>query len=204
MACTRMRARMARLNDVNRISRAGDFARLLARLDPEPDRAAIEYERLHRTLVRFFDWRGEGSPEECADDVLDRLARKLHDTAVDDVGQYAHGIARMVLLERRRGPRFVSIETEVDLSAVPDHHSTEESPVGDRLDHCLAQLAPDERNLVLQYYEGERSAKIANRRQLAATLGLSDTALRSRVQRIRDRLERCIDARSARIDKEVS
>ena len=49
------------------------------------------------------------------------------------------------------------------------------------------------RSLVLAYYEGERGAKIANRRRLAEALGLSDNALRSRVQRLRDRLQTCIE-----------
>src|SRR4249919_1835401 len=64
---------------------AGRFAGLLARLDPDPDRAAAEYERLRRALGKFFDWRGHPAPDECADETLDRLARKLGDTAVGDV-----------------------------------------------------------------------------------------------------------------------
>ncbi len=48
-------------------------------------------------------------------------------------------------------------------------------------------------SLVLGFYEGERRAKMANRRRLAESLGLSDNALRSRVQRLRDRLQACIE-----------
>ena len=42
----------------NRTITADSFARLLARLDADAERAAREYERLHRALVRFLDWRG--------------------------------------------------------------------------------------------------------------------------------------------------
>ncbi|MGH9330319.1 MAG: RNA polymerase sigma factor, partial [Vicinamibacterales bacterium] len=50
------------------------FARLLERLDPDPDRAAAAYERLRAALEKFFDWHGAWPPEECADETLDRLA----------------------------------------------------------------------------------------------------------------------------------
>src|SRR4030095_8986131 len=50
---------------------------LLARLDPDPDRAGAAYEALRRALVKFFDWRGARVPEEGADETLDRLARQL-------------------------------------------------------------------------------------------------------------------------------
>jgi DNA-directed RNA polymerase specialized sigma24 family protein len=173
---------------------AEGLARLLARLDPDAERAALEYERLRRTLLRFFDWRGVWPPEECADEALDRLARRLEsDTAVEDVPKYLLGIARMVLLEQRRQPTFDpfddAIARRVPAATVYDeeHERTREC-----LDRCLAELPPDSRSLLLLYYEGERGAKIANHRRLAATLGLSDTALRSRVQRLRNRIERCM------------
>ena len=82
---------------------AAGLARLLARLDADVERAAAEYERLHRALVRFFDWRGAWSPEECADEALDRLANRLEgDTNVESVRSYVYGIARLVLLEHQR------------------------------------------------------------------------------------------------------
>jgi DNA-directed RNA polymerase specialized sigma24 family protein len=62
----------------------------------------------------------------------------------------------------------------------------------DCFDRCLAELPADSRSLMLRYYEGERSDKISNRRRLAAALAVSESALRSRVQRLRDRLEQCV------------
>jgi DNA-directed RNA polymerase specialized sigma24 family protein len=169
------------------------LARLLARLDPNEERAALEYERLRRTLIKFFDWRGVWPPDECADQTLDRLAWKLEETAVEDLWSYAHGIARLVLLERRRQPLFSSIDAASDLPVVQKvSERQEDEELSDCFDRCLAELPLDGRSLILQYYEGEREAKISNRRRLAATLALSDTALRSRVQRLRDRLERCV------------
>jgi len=184
----------------DRSMNAQGLALLLERLHADSGAAAQEYERLHRALVRFFDWRGVSPPEECADEVLDRLAHKLEETTmVNDVTKYAHGIARLVALERRRGPAFSSIDEVPQLPlAAP---VAESDPDGDRLhdcfDRCLAELPEESRALLLRYYEGERTAKISNRRRLASMFGLTDNALRSRVQRLRDRLEHCVHACSS-------
>ena len=53
------------------------FARLLQRLDPDADRAAAEYEKLRLALEKFFDWRGSRSPDEGADETIDRLVARL-------------------------------------------------------------------------------------------------------------------------------
>jgi DNA-directed RNA polymerase specialized sigma24 family protein len=186
---------MAHRSDHARSINAAGFARLLNRLHADVEQAGQEYERLRRTLVKFFDWRGVPTPEECADETIDRLARKLEDTIVDDLRSYAYGIARLVLMERRREPVFSSIDGHPALPSVPPPSPADE---GDRLhdcfELCLADFPEGTRSLVLRYYEGERFAKISNRRQLAASLGLSESALRNRVQRLRDRLEQCVHA----------
>jgi DNA-directed RNA polymerase specialized sigma24 family protein len=185
----------SRRTDVDRSITAAGLAQLLARLHAgDAERAALEYERLRRALVKFFDWRGGCPPEDCADETLDRLARKLEgETLVDNVQSYAHGIARLVLLERRRQPAFASIEDAPDpasfAAAVEDEEDERRQGC---LERCLAAMSEESRVLVLAYYEGERQGKIANRRRLAEARGLTESALRSRVQRVRDRLERCV------------
>jgi DNA-directed RNA polymerase specialized sigma24 family protein len=170
-----------------------DLARLLARLAPDEELAGREYERLRRTLIKFFDWRGASPSDECADLTIDRLARKLQDTAVDDLWNYAHGIARMVLLEHRRRPAMSSIDAAAHPSTAHSSPAPEEDgPLHECFDRCLAALTAESRTLILGYYQGERSAKIANRRRMAEELKLSENALRSRVQRVRDRLEHCV------------
>jgi DNA-directed RNA polymerase specialized sigma24 family protein len=184
-----------RFDDDRTITAAG-LARLLLRLDPDADRATLEYERLRRALVKFFDWRGGWPPDECADETLDRLAQKLEEAIVDDVRQYARGIARLVLLERRRQPTFSPIDRVADLvaarPAMPADGADEAERLRDCFDRCLDAFPTDGRALVIEYYEGERANKISNRRRLASARGLSDNALRSRVQRLRDRLEQCV------------
>jgi DNA-directed RNA polymerase specialized sigma24 family protein len=172
---------------------APGFARLLARLDSDFEQAGREYERLRRALVKFFECRGAWPPEECADEALDRLARKLEETDIDDVRHYAHGIARLLLLEQRRRPVFSSLEEHPEVATAATL-PTEDDRLQRCFDRCLADAPDDSRALILQYYEGERHARITHRRRLAAALGVSENALRSRVQRLRDQLEHCVQS----------
>jgi DNA-directed RNA polymerase specialized sigma24 family protein len=62
------------------------------------------------------------------------------------------------------------------------------------LDGCLAQLRPDQRELVVDYYRDAKRRKIERRRALAARLGISLNALAIRACRIRSTLETCVSA----------
>ena len=183
---------MADDRDNEQSSARPGWHRLLARLDPDVDRAAAAYEQLRRALEKFFDWRGVWSADECADETLDRLARRLDEGIdIDDVRNYAYGIARLVLLEWQRRPSSVWIEPATELAApVPVADGTDQ--LRECFDICLAALPEDSRALVLEYYVADERKKIVNRRRLAQSFGISDNALRSRVQRVRDRLERCV------------
>src|SRR5436305_9402910 len=87
------------------------FSKLLARLDADRERAGEKYEDLRHTLIKFFEWRGAPSPEDHADETLNRIARKLDEgVEIKSVGGYCREVARLVLLEvwkgsdRRREP----------------------------------------------------------------------------------------------------
>ena len=112
---------------------------------------------------------------------------------IDDVRSFALGIARLVFLERGRHPasRHDEFEERVH-SQLPASGSSVEHPLHGCLDRCLDALPEEGRTLILTYYTDERRAKIDHRLRLAADLGLSANALRSRAQRLRDRLERCV------------
>jgi DNA-directed RNA polymerase specialized sigma24 family protein len=175
---------------------AAGLERLLARLDPDADRAAADYEELRLMLVKFFDWRGAWAPDECADETIDRMAAKLErDTIIDDVRKYAYGVARLVLLERLRRQAHTPVEGHPDLTSlrVPTS-AAETTPIRECFARCLDALPDESRTLVLEYYMSDGKARIDHRERLAHSLALSDNALRSRVHRIRHRLERCVRA----------
>lgn len=176
---------------------ASGFDRLLARLDPDPGRAAREFERLRRTLVRFFDWRGSTSPDDAADETLERLAGKLeHEVAVQDVSAFAHGIARLVLHEVQRSESRLASLDGMEPAAPEQTPPPESEAMLRHLRHCLDTLPRDGRDLLLAYYAaGDGGGKIEGRQRLAHRRRLSANALRSRVQRLRDRVEACVRGR---------
>ena len=175
---------------------AGCIARIFspaAAARSRPDRAATAHEKLREALERFFDRRGAWPPDECADETLDRLALKLGSGQQIDDLRATRAIAP-VLLEWRRHPHPVAIGERMTRAEWPARPVEETAHEGLMVcfDRCLAALTAESRNLVLAYYVAERREKIDNRRRLARALGLSENALRSRVQRVRDRLERCV------------
>jgi DNA-directed RNA polymerase specialized sigma24 family protein len=166
------------------------FEKLLDRLDASRDVAGEKYERLRTRLVRFFDWRGCPSPEDQADETLNRIARRLEEgEQIKDLTSYAGGVARNLALEiikeeekARLAFRHMPALQEVPAPADVDR-------CRDCLDRSLARLPPESQALILGYYEAERGAKIENRRALAERLGVPVNVLRVRVHRLRARLE---------------
>lgn len=61
------------------------------------------------------------------------------------------------------------------------------------LERCLAEVEPGARQLILDYYVAQGRNRIERRERLATALGVSESALRNRAQRLRDRLEGCIN-----------
>jgi DNA-directed RNA polymerase specialized sigma24 family protein len=169
------------------------LAKLLASLTPDPEQAGARYEAVRLALVKFFDWQGAALAEDLADETLNRVARKLDEgETLRDVPTFCHGVARLVLLEYRR----TSVQRQVDIEEItPVAAPTEIDEPDERracLDGCLSELPVESRQLILRYYRDDRQQKIDARAALAAQLGLPLNALRSRAQRIRDRLEQCV------------
>jgi len=177
------------------------FDALLGQLDPERERAGELYETIRRKLVRLFEWRGCASPEDLADETINRVARRL-DEGVElrsnDPYGYFCGVAHLVYKEvLRRASREQRALAGGDW---PPPTLEEEEPSDHRLDclrRCLAELPPDQRDLVLRYYHGKSDqgeSNIRNRQQLASEAGIPMNALRIRVHRVRRKLESCVHA----------
>jgi DNA-directed RNA polymerase specialized sigma24 family protein len=179
------------------------LAGFLHRLDPDYDTAGEKYERLRLTLIKFFDWRGAHFPDEYADETINRVIRKLEDgETITDVPTFCHGVARMLLLEKLKGPdsRKSDLETAPAIALIA-HQPEESDPRLECLTRCLAELPPEGRELILRYYSDDKRQKINNRLALSEELGIPLNAVRSRAQRIRDKLERCIRSCSNERDR---
>jgi DNA-directed RNA polymerase specialized sigma24 family protein len=171
------------------------LARFLACLDPDSDSAGAKYESLRLTLMKFFDWRGAHFPEECADETINRVIRKIDEgETIRDIPTYCHGVARLVLLEKLKGPesRRTDFE-ELPPAALVAPEPEEKDERLECFERCLKELPVESRQLILQYYSDEKREKIDRRLSLARRLSIPLNALRSRAQRIRNRLEECVN-----------
>jgi len=171
------------------------FDKLLAHLCEEREKAGERYQELRGRLVRFFEWQDCPSPEDHADEAINRVAHKIDQgEQIRDLSSYSFGVARMLLLEIRKGQEK---ERQV-LGRLPKIHATTSDDEGaleselECLRQCMQSLSPDESELLMQYYQGEKGAKIENRRGLAGRLRVPLNTLRMRALRLRQKLEACV------------
>ena len=162
---------------------------MLAWLDPDRERAAKRYEEIRRRLIRFFTCRGCAVPEDLTDETINRVAKRVREelgrTYVGDTTPYFYGVAHNVYLEHIRKPPHVP--------APPAPRSTEEVELAHAcLDECIEQLRPRSRELIREFYQEEKQAKIEHRKRLAERLGITPNALRIQAHRIRQFLQECV------------
>jgi DNA-directed RNA polymerase specialized sigma24 family protein len=167
------------------------FEKLLASLDASRDRAGEKYEQLRSRLVKFFEWRGCPSPDDQADEALNRVTRKLEEgEQVHDLYRYTAGIARRLVLEmfKQQEKAHVALRHLSALQEVTaDVHADRRD---DCLERSLRRLPRESRMLILEYYQVDCCARIEHRKALAEQLGIPVNALRIRVHRLRTRLEK--------------
>ncbi len=164
------------------------FAKFLVWLNPNPDRAGEKYEDIRRRLIKIFASRGCTSPEDLSDETINRVIRKFQEigeTYVGDPALYFYGVAHNVHLE------YLRKKPKVQPPPVPESPSSREEEYA-CLEHCIDLLPKRSRELVLQYYQEEKHAKIDHRKQLALDMGIPLNALRIRACRIRTALEECV------------
>lgn len=175
---------------------ADAFSKLLTRLDANREQAGEAYEDLRRKLLRFFEWRAAPFPDEHADEVFNRVARKLNEgVEITNVHSYCYEVARLVCLEALKGKdsKRASLDPDVhDIAFVETDESREQEMRLDCLDHCLESLSIENRKLIIDYYRDDKGNRIKRRKDLAARLGLQREALANRAQRLRDKLEQCV------------
>lgn len=165
------------------------FDDLLGWLDSDRERAGIKYEQIRIGLVNFFTGRGHCEAEDLADETINRVISRLHEVRNQVTGEparYFYGVARKVQLEylrRKLPPNPPRTATDTDQAEL-DFSC---------LEKCMARLSPENRDLVLRYYEAEGRRKIEKRKLLAEELGIAPNALRIRAYRIRVALQKCVE-----------
>lgn len=161
------------------------FNEMLSWLAPDPEAAGRQYEFIRQKLINLFTCRRCVFPEELADETISRVTRKLPQIKSSYIGnpvRYFYGTAKKVYLEYLR-----RVPVQQLLPAPADKEDLEER--FQHLDYALSKLDPADRELILNYYQGDGQSKIAHRKRLANQLGLDLNALRVRVYRIRTQLK---------------
>jgi DNA-directed RNA polymerase specialized sigma24 family protein len=174
------------------------FEGLLKQLSPDRDLAGAKYEQLRRRLVTILTYRGCTHPEEVADETMDRVARRLAEVApgseIDDPTRFVFGVAWNVAREWIRRQRTVPLPDGWDpVDPVDPEMPGLESDAGQGcLERCLQCLPPQDKDVVLTYYQEEGLAKIRHRAMVARQLKISANALRLKIHRITLRLRECV------------
>lgn len=170
------------------------FDRLLQCLDEDRDRAGEKYEGIRAGLVRFFEWRGCLFSEDRADEAINRVARKVErGEEFRDIYTYVYGVARMLAFEAARETSQGRAALEALSYNQSVHQESDDSQTAvECLRRCMTHLSSENRELIASYYQGEKRARIEQRRRLADRLGLPLNALRIRACRIREKLQACV------------
>ena len=167
------------------------FNILLNWLDPDRDKAASQYQVIHRGLVKMFVTRGCADSENLADLTIDRVASKVEEISefyTGDRSHYFHGVGHKIYLEYLRNRREDALDPDPE-SIVPQAFGAEY----ECLRECLLKLSEDQRELILEYYLGGIGARIERRKTIAHELGIELNTLRIRAHRIRNFLEECME-----------
>jgi len=165
------------------------FEGFLEWLSPDQDSAGEEYERLRFRLCTFFSQRQCGFADELADETINRVILKSSEEKIENKIAYCYGVARNVYRESLRKDR-----PHLDIDEVTVAAKTPEEPSFSRecLDKCLEKLSPDNRNLLLDYFSEAKLAKIQLHRRISEGLQTTQTALRMRVMRTKQKLKVCV------------
>ena len=171
------------------------FDKLLAALGKDRERAGETYLEIRRNLERFFQWRGCRFPEDHTDETINRVAKRIAEgEEILNPMKYCLGVARMLLLEISKD-RAKQQRALAEVAVLQADSSDSENPQEqiECLRECLETLSAGNRELIIQYYQGEKGEKIENRKRLVERLGIPVNTLRMRALRLRERLQACVE-----------
>jgi len=178
------------------------FNRFLEWLDGGESSEGRTYLEMRRRLVTYFDRKNCLTPDDLADETLNRVARRLEEEGEiesESPAKYCYTVARYVFLESLRSKPSQEValddvsERRQDPGADDKNDEREQKELMlTCLERCTAKLDKASRDLIVRYYFGKERVKIENRRAMAEALGISTNALTIRACRIRDKLEDCV------------
>jgi hypothetical protein len=178
-----------------------EFQKFLAWLDSDCDEAARKFQVVQSRLVRIFISRGCMDAELLADEVTNRVAVRI-DQVKENYGDPLRccvGFVDNVYREHIRDERKKSNVIWPAPPRPPEELERED----ECLRQCLEELTNSDRQLVENYFQGEKGVKIARRKKLAAERRLTPNALRIQAFKLRKKLRLCLRACLERAEAET-
>jgi DNA-directed RNA polymerase specialized sigma24 family protein len=171
------------------------FDKLLLAFGDDRDSGGEKYLEIRANLIRFFEWRACPFPEDHADETINRIARRVAEgEQLQNPAGYAMGVARLLVLEIIKGRQREQVAlNEITINAEAYAEPNDDENRIECLRECLQGLPDDNRQLILDYYQGEKGDKIQNRKKLMEKLGIPVNTLRMRALRLRERLQVCVE-----------
>lgn len=198
---------------------------LLWLLDPERDKAEAAYLHLFNRLVKFFRKQHNSSnAEDFAEQALTKVAEiayrelegiapheRSRDKLLDELRQMvgrSHGrlladplpqlaidVAKGVLRKQARKNKRPDVGI-LEALRIPDQEDIGRDERLLLLEDALSELAPEDRDLIEEYYNSDRDREEL-RSEVANQLGITEQALRSRVENLKKRIKRKMVAHEA-------
>jgi DNA-directed RNA polymerase specialized sigma24 family protein len=180
------------LRRIGRALTAQAFGKFFRWLSENDEKAVLEYQTIRAKLVRYFVHKGCSDPDDLFDKTIDVVVGKI-----DTLGEcpsalaYCFGVAKNIWRQDLRERSLASLEDNVAVPTdpYPEIHERELNC----LEHCMDKLLASDRDVLIQYHQGQGHDKIEVRKHLANTLG-GVNALRIRMCRIRRDLRLCVAA----------
>jgi DNA-directed RNA polymerase specialized sigma24 family protein len=180
------------------------FQKFLIWLDDGTPTDGRRYLEIRDRLSYYFERKNCFTPDDLADETLNRVARRLEEEGeirTETPAKYCYTVARFVFLEylRSNDLKNVSLDdapgahTSADPRRTPEPDESElRETMLNCLEKCIKTLDGPARDLIVRYYHGDQRRKIENRSALADALKISQNALAIRACRIREKLESCV------------
>lgn len=174
------------------------FESLLNWLSEDREKAGEKYEEIRQSLVRLFELKGCSDPQTLADETINRLTSKIHTLKLDNnikPIKVFFGFAKNVFLEYLR-KKETQFDSDSEKFIGKNNYSPDETNFYlDYLQECLKNRPDSERQLILAYYEKNKSEKLEQRRQLAEKLEIAIGTMHTRIHRIKISLQKCIESK---------
>lgn len=177
------------------------FERLLLWLSPDRERAGETYEQIRIKLIKRFRQLEGSDPEFLTDQTINRVMQKLPQILAEwkgDPAAYFFSVAFYIHQEDRRKHLLLPLP----LLDLPDPNQSKPPDLLDDqedddlleccLKECLEKQAQHKREMIVEYYRGDRNEKIRRRKELAAKQNIKLPNLRLKAQRVRSDLKKCI------------